>query len=88
MRIVGTSLKPPDLHLPVVHFGEAEGAVVISSDSFVIARVPEGASSGYVIVKADGHCDQYLPEASQQVRQNLQQATLAMAGKREDASGL
>jgi sugar lactone lactonase YvrE len=54
VRIVGTSLKPPDLHLPVVHFGEAEGSVVISSDSFVIARVPEGASSGYVIIKSDG----------------------------------
>jgi sugar lactone lactonase YvrE len=54
VRIVGSSLKPPELNLPVVQFGEAEGAVVISSDNFVVARVPEGASSGNVTVKTDG----------------------------------
>ncbi|MCU1284712.1 MAG: hypothetical protein JWO13_1062 [Acidobacteriales bacterium] len=54
VRIVGSSLNPPELNLPVVQFGEAEGAVVIGSDNFIVARVPDGASSGFVTVKTDG----------------------------------
>jgi sugar lactone lactonase YvrE len=30
---------------PLVHFGEAEGALVLSTDTLLVARVPEGASS-------------------------------------------
>jgi sugar lactone lactonase YvrE len=48
-------LKPPELRRPRVQFGNVEGAVVIASDDFVIARVPEGASSGPVVVATDGH---------------------------------
>jgi sugar lactone lactonase YvrE len=55
VRIVGSGLRPPELRRPRVRFGEAEGAVVISSDDFVVARVPEGASSGPVVVAANGH---------------------------------
>jgi sugar lactone lactonase YvrE len=38
-----------------VQFGNVEGAVVISSDDFVVARVPEGATSGPVVVATNGH---------------------------------
>jgi hypothetical protein len=38
-----------------VQFGDIEGAVVISSDEFLVARVPEGASSGPVVVATNGH---------------------------------
>jgi sugar lactone lactonase YvrE len=55
VRIVGSGLRPPDLRQPRVRFGETEGSVVISSDEFVVARVPEGASSGPVVVAANGH---------------------------------
>ena len=55
VRIVGSGLRPSELRRPRVRFGEAEGSVVISSDDFVVARVPEGAASGPVIVAADGH---------------------------------
>ncbi len=55
VRIVGSGLRPPELRRPRVRFGEAEGSVVISSDDFVVARVPEGASSGPVVVAANGH---------------------------------
>ena len=54
-RIVGSGLRPPELRRPRVHFGEVEGTVLISSDDFVIARVPDGAVSGPVIVGTDGH---------------------------------
>jgi sugar lactone lactonase YvrE len=55
IRITGSGLRPPDLHRPKVQFGEVEGSLVVSSDSFLIARVPEGATSGPVVVAADGH---------------------------------
>lgn len=52
IRIVGSGLRPRDLRRPRVEFGGVEGAVVISADQFLIARVPEGASSGPVVVAA------------------------------------
>jgi sugar lactone lactonase YvrE len=55
VRISGKSLRPHELRRPSVHFGEIEGSVLISSDDFLIARVPEGAASGPVVVGANGH---------------------------------
>jgi sugar lactone lactonase YvrE len=55
VRIMGSGLRPPELRRPRVHFGEVEGPVLISSDDFVIARVPEGAVSGPVVVGTNGH---------------------------------
>lgn len=55
VRISGSSLRPPALKRPRVQFGEVEGAVVISSDEFVVARVPDGATSGPVVVATNGH---------------------------------
>jgi sugar lactone lactonase YvrE len=55
IRINGSSLRPAELKRPSVQFNELEAAVVISSDEFVVARVPEGATSGPVSVTANGH---------------------------------
>src|SRR5690242_6649004 len=55
VRIIGSGLRPHELRRPRVQFGDVEGAVVISSDQFLVARVPEGAHSGPVVVAADGH---------------------------------
>jgi sugar lactone lactonase YvrE len=55
VRIIGSGLRPAELRRPSVQFGTAEGAVLISSDEFVIARVPEGAASGPVVVSTNGH---------------------------------
>ena len=54
VRITGSGLRPPEMRRPRVRFGEAEGAVVVSSDQFVVARVPFGASSGPVVVSTNG----------------------------------
>src|SRR6202158_3628769 len=51
----GHGLRPQDLRRPRVRFGEVEGAVVISSDDFLVARVPPGASSGPIVVSTNGH---------------------------------
>jgi hypothetical protein len=53
IRIVGKSLRPHELRRPKVHFGDIEGSVLISSDDFMVARVPEGAASGPVVVTTD-----------------------------------
>src|SRR5579859_5697128 len=55
VRIVGRSLKPPQLARPEVNFSGVRGSIVVSSDSFVIARVPYGAHSGEVTVQNNGH---------------------------------
>src|SRR6202050_5214886 len=53
LRITG--LRPHELHRPKVQFGEFEGSIVVSSDGFLVARVPEGATSGPVVVATNGH---------------------------------
>jgi len=55
LRITGSGLRPQELLRPKVKFGEYEGSIVVSSDAFVVARVPEGAISGPVVVATDGH---------------------------------
>ncbi len=45
----------PDLRRPEVHFGDVDGSIVVSSDQFIVARVPEGATSGGVVVATNGH---------------------------------
>ncbi len=55
VRISGSDLSPHDLRRPRVRFGEVDGAVVISSDDFVVAKVPQGASSGPIVVSTNGH---------------------------------
>src|SRR5271167_254427 len=61
VRIIGKSLRPHELRRPSVHFGELEGAVLISSDDFVVARVPEGAASGPVVIAANSHVSNAHP---------------------------
>ncbi|MGE5321763.1 MAG: SMP-30/gluconolactonase/LRE family protein [Actinomycetota bacterium] len=55
VRIVGRSLKPPRLARPEVSFTGVSGSIVVSSEDFVIARVPYGAPSGQVTIQTNGH---------------------------------
>src|SRR5262245_43685494 len=55
VRIVGRALKPPQLARPEVSFSGVRGSIVVSSEDFVIARVPYGAQSGDVTVHSNGH---------------------------------
>src|SRR5215471_18252421 len=55
VRIIGKGLKPPRLGRPEVNFNGMPGAIVISSEEFLIARVPYGAHSGQVTIHANGH---------------------------------
>ena len=55
IRIHGRGLRPSEMRRPAVHFnGSVDGSIVISSDDFLVARVPEGASSGDVVVATNG----------------------------------
>ena len=42
VRIFGKALRPAELRRPRVQFGSLDGSVVISSDEFLVARVPPG----------------------------------------------
>ena len=55
VRIVGKALKPPKLMRPEVNFSGVAGSIVVSSEDFVIARVPFGAQSGQVTIQSNGH---------------------------------
>jgi len=55
IRILGKALRPHELRRPRVQFGDIEGSVLISADEFLVARVPEGATSGPVVVAANDH---------------------------------
>jgi len=54
VRIIGSGLGPHELRRPRVCFGDLDGAVIISSEQFIVARVPEGAASGEVVVATNG----------------------------------
>jgi len=45
VRILGHGLGPAEMRRPAVHFGEVDGSVVISSDQFIVARVPQARLS-------------------------------------------
>src|SRR5579862_1577637 len=76
IRINGTSLRPAELKRPRVQFGEVEGAVVISADDFLVARVPEGASSGPVVVATNGHVSNAQSvKVAVQIAENLNPVT-------------
>lgn len=63
VRIVGSRLAPAALSRPEVRIGEVQAPIVISSQDFVVARVPEGATSGPLTVATDG-----LSSNAQEVR--------------------
>ena len=76
VRITGSGLRPVDLRRPKVQFGDVEGAVVISSDDFLVARVPPGASSGPVVVSTNGHSsNQHQIKVAVPIAENLHPVT-------------
>lgn len=54
VRITGSGLKPPELARPRVVIDDVEAPIVISSDDFIIARIPDGAESGELVVATNG----------------------------------
>jgi sugar lactone lactonase YvrE len=76
IRILGRSLRPADLRQPKVRFGDIEGAVVISADDFLVARVPDGASSGPIVVSTNGHRSNPQPlKVAEPIADNLHPVT-------------
>jgi len=55
VRIIGKSLRPPELRRPSVHFGDIEGTVLISSDDFVVAPVIVNTNVSTNLVGTSGH---------------------------------
>ncbi len=55
IRIVGSGLRSKELKRPLVSFGDVDGSVIVSSAQFIVARVPDGAATGEVVVSTNGH---------------------------------
>src|SRR6202046_1394279 len=76
LRITGSGLRPQELQRPKVKFGEFEGSIVVSSEGFLVARVPEGATSGPVGVDTNGHVSNSHPAKwSLPIAENLHPVT-------------
>lgn len=76
IRISGSGLGPHELRRPKVQFGGLEASVVVSSDAFLVARVPEGATSGPVVVATNGHVSNGLPvQVASPIAENLHPVT-------------
>jgi sugar lactone lactonase YvrE len=54
VRISGSGLSSPQPERPIVSFGEVQGSVIVGSPKFIVARVPDGAATGDVIVSSSG----------------------------------
>jgi sugar lactone lactonase YvrE len=54
IRISGSGLTSARAERPTVKFGDTEGSIIVGSRQFIVARVPEGAESGEVVVSANG----------------------------------
>ena len=76
VRIMGSGLRPQELLRPKVKFGDCEAPVVVSSDSFLVTRVPEGATSGSIVVTTNGHVSNPHPvKVAVTVAENLHPVT-------------
>src|SRR5689334_8505888 len=76
VRLSGKSLRPHELRRPRVQFGDVEGSVLISSDDFLVARVPDGATSGPVVVSTNGHVSNPVQvKVAQPITDNLHPVT-------------
>jgi sugar lactone lactonase YvrE len=72
VSIFGSGFSGRNHLRPEVHFGPAEGSLVMAADNFLIARVPEGASGGAVQVRTNSAESQPYPIAlGVQVADNL-----------------
>ena len=61
---------------PRVKIGEIEAPVIIGSDSFIIAKVPEGASVGELIIQAGDHATvSYTCDVGIQIADNVHPVT-------------
>jgi len=58
VSIRGTGFASANGHRPRVSFGGVEGTVVVGSDSFLVAKVPEGAASGDLVVSTNSVCSE------------------------------
>lgn len=73
-QIRGRGLTPeptaPDPRAQV-RFGSAPASIVIGSDSFIIARVPDGASGGELVVGGDHHSSAWNCDIGIQIAEGL-----------------
>ena len=70
--IRGSWFASGNQHRPQVRFGDVEAQLVVSSENFLVARVPEGAISGQVTIRTGfGSSNSYEFEVGVAIAENL-----------------
>ena len=72
VMICGSGFASGNHHRPQISFGDVDAQLVVSSDNFLVARVPEGATSGQVTIRTGfGSSDPYEFEVGVAIAENL-----------------
>jgi sugar lactone lactonase YvrE len=76
VKLIGRSLAPHDLRRPRVQFGDTSAPVVIGSENFVVARVPQDVPSSNVSVHVNGRAsNERMVRVAMPIAENLHPVT-------------
>jgi sugar lactone lactonase YvrE len=72
VKLIGQSLAPRDRQRPQVQFGDTGAPVIIASDTFVLARVPQDVPSSKVSVQVNGlSSNEHMVRVAMPIAENL-----------------
>lgn len=76
VKLIGRSLAPHDLQRPRVQFGETSAPVIIGTDNFVVARVPNDIASSKVSIHVNGRAsNERMVRVAMPIAENLHPVT-------------
>lgn len=76
VKFIGQSLAPRDRQRPLVQFGDTGATVIIASDNFVVARVPQDVPSSKVSIRVNGLAsNEQMVRVAMPIAENLHPVT-------------
>ena len=76
IKVIGHALAPQGLQRPVVQFGDTSAPVIVGSESFVVARVPQDAPSSNVSIHVNGRSsNERMVRVAMPIAENLHPVT-------------
>lgn len=76
VKLIGHALAPHDLRRPRVQFGDTSATVIVGSDGFVLARVPQDVPSSNVSVHVNGRVsNERMVRVAMPIAENLHPVT-------------
>jgi sugar lactone lactonase YvrE len=72
VKLIGRSLAARDRHRPQVQFGDTGAPVIIGSETFVVARVPQDVPSSKVSIQVNGQSsNEHMVRVAMPIAENL-----------------